>query len=210
MKSRKFDSKETAVLAFVLLAVALVVALSFSSPFRPPPSSTPEKLAATKAVIDLPSIALKKRAEVERVLGKPNSFLRRRSLADMGDDAVYSWGTAGYQNERLTFLFYSLGKEPVEREKAFAQLGLSAPTKPYTRAIDGNMIWTNAGTLDTGFSCCNGLVFKDIFIAIGPPSEIHLWLIDLDESQTWTKAERKMWVDRTHQPIPSRGAKTSF
>jgi hypothetical protein len=63
-------------------------------------------------------------------------------LAEMGDDAEYPWGDAGYIGGRLVFLFYKPQIQPNDRNDVFAQLGLPFPNDPYIRESDGTMIWS--------------------------------------------------------------------
>jgi hypothetical protein len=146
-------------------------------------------------------MALSKRADVEKVLGKPLAYKKRQSLGEIGDEADYPWGMAGYVNSRLIFVTVKFPVPPADYVKAFALLGLPAPNAPYVRDGDRTMIW-KATTFNSGFNCCDSLSIDDIFID-GKFSEMHVYLIDLDSPSSRTDAESRMWEERTRQPLPS-------
>lgn len=155
-----------------------------------------------RPVIDLPKLALRTRAEVERELGKPSRYIRK-TMNELADEADYPWGVAGYNQSRLNFLILRFQTSPRDYEEAFALLNLPHPNPPYVAAGgDGTrqLFWRDR-TYGTGYTCCENIAIQDIWISTDW-KEMHVLILDLDDPETWLDQQCMMYVQRTGLPLP--------
>jgi len=187
---------------WVAVAIALILFVILSA--RPNRDSSSEKLAVAseqtsrqvEPVLNVPSIALQRRADVEALIGKPAAYQKRTDESVFGDEADYPWGLVAYNSGRVVFIIVKFPAKPPDFKVAFEMLSLPEPPAPYRRN-DETLIW-NESTFGNGVSCCGGLTFRDVFIN-GAMSEIHLELLDADNPTGWSRSERQMWNKWTRQ-----------
>jgi hypothetical protein len=164
-----------------------------------PPPGEQIKVAA---IIDLPKLALKTRAEVERELGKPSRYIQK-TINELADEADYPWGIAGYNQSRLNFLILRFQTTPRDYQEAFGLLNLPHPTPPFV-AVGGDgtrQLFWRARTYGTEYTCCENLAIQDIWISIDW-KEMHLLILDLDDPETWLDQQCTMYVQRAGLALP--------
>ena len=198
--------------AFVVL-VGFCLFLVWTWQQIPETSPEPSKRAMTvteqaqvKPIMDLPSLALRKRAEVERELGKPSRYIRK-TINELADEADYPWGIAGYNQSRLNFVILRFQTTPKDYREAFGLLNLPHPNPPFV-AVGGDgtrqPFW-RARTYGTEYTCCGNIAAQDIWIS-SDWKEMHILILDLDDPGTWLDQQCTMYVERTGLPLP-RGAR---
>jgi hypothetical protein len=142
------------------------------------------------------------------VLGKPTGYIRG-GRGDLGDTANYSWGSMIYNHGRAVAIFYRFHQRPSDYQQAFAILGLPPANPPYIRNVDQTMIWrapipaAYPNSFKGAYYCCGGLTFEDIFIT-GDFSEIHVYLLDLDNKSRWGASEWTTWNRLTKPETKSK------
>jgi hypothetical protein len=179
----------------------IVAVIGFIAALRDAPQPLPSPVAADAAPvpteIDFPRLALKPRAYVEGIIGKPTSY-QPKGQGELGDAATYAWGLMLYNRGRAIAIFYTFPHRPLDYHQAFAMLGLPSPHAPYIREADQTMIWhapiaqAYPNTFKGAYYCCGGATFEDIFIT-GDLSAMHVYVLDLDNKALWGPAEWSTW-----------------
>ena len=152
----------------------------------------------TKAFLDLNVLALHPRAAVEKVIGKPLSYVKRTGEGEIGDTAIYSWGRAFYAGDHLVAI-ERIGP-PRPYSAALAEFGLPENSEPYVRDADGTMIW-NDRPFKSGIQSSQGLVIDSAFLP-ADLSEFHIWILDGYHPKSWTDDECVMWLRMSGSKIP--------
>ena len=164
-----------------------------------PPRVTP--------ILDLPSLALCPRPEVETAIGKPTKYIRRSGETELADEADYPWGIAGYNRSRLNFLILRFPSTLKDYREAFDLLGLPNPRPPFVaRGGDGTTqpFWQEH-PFGNSYTCCADLTFQSIWIS-RDWKEMHVLILDLDAPEEWSVQQCTMYVRRTRLALP-KGAR---
>lgn len=185
-----------AVVTFLLLRAWLAPQPSAALPVV---ANSVEALQVTP-IMDLPSLALRKRAEVEKALGKPTKYIRRKDQGELADEADYAWGIAGYNQSRLNFLILRFQTRPNNYEDAFRLLSLPKPRPPFVAKGGTQPFWQDH-PFGTGYTCCSGLAFQSVWIS-SDWKEMHLLILDLDAPEEWSEQQCAMYIRRTGLPLP--------
>ena len=163
---------------------------------------TRNELAQVPKEIDIPSIALKTRAQAEKILGKPKKFKKRHSKTDRADEAEYAWGSVAYMDGLLCFVNFKFHSVNQDYRVALAKLGLTTGPDPYVRPNDQNRIWQHI-VFDNEFQCCGGLDFSYLLLP-GDLSEAMIWILERDEPESWTPGQKQMWSNLTGRSLPAQ------
>jgi hypothetical protein len=152
--------------------------------------------------MDLTKLALLKRPEVERVLGKPSKYIRRKSEGELADEADYPWGSAGYNQSRLNFLILRFQTKPHNYQEAFQLLSLPQPNPPFVAVGAGETFqrWQDL-PYRSGYHCCHNLAPASIWIS-SDWKEMHVLILDLDAPEEWSEEQCRMYVQRTGLSLP--------
>lgn len=187
---------------FVMVCAAISVGWEAADSSEPVATPSLPKTRVTP-IMDLPSLTLRRRVEVEQVLGRPSKYIRRQSQGELGDEADYPWGLAGYNQSHLNFLILRLQTKPKNFEEAFVVLGLPTPNPPFVAkggAGETQPVWQDH-PFKTGYTCCSDLAFQSIWIS-SDWKEMHILILDLDAPEEWSRQQCTMYVRRTGLPLP--------
>lgn len=157
-------------------------------------------------VLDLPQLALSKRVDVEKALGRPSKYTPRKDQSELADEADYPWGIAGYNHSRLNFLVLRFQRRPTNYQEAFDLLNLPHPNPPFVdERPDGTALFWRDHPFVTGYTCCKNIAAQDIWIS-SDWQEMHVLILDLDSPEGWSDKQCSMYVQRTGLRLP-RAAK---
>jgi hypothetical protein len=206
------STKNHPVVAITIVAALSLLLLFFWLAPQPSAARPAEETASVEPthlqpLLDLPNLALRKRSEVEKAIGKPAKYVRRKDEGELADEADYPWGIAGYNQARLNFVILRFQTRPHDYQEAFRLLSLPDPRPPYVaKGADGTtqLFWEDQ-PFGTGYTCCSNLAFKSVWIS-SDWREMHLLILDLDAPEEWSNQQCTMYVQRTGLPLPKGAA----
>lgn len=204
-------SRVSKTLKWVLIAIAAMIAFNWAKYGvgklflgKSNSGTSVQTHATAKPILDLNELALHSRADVEKAVGKPLSYVRTRNtrkngnVEDLGDTATYSWGSVYYANNHLVAVQRTGPPRPYSA--ALAEFGLAQGSEPYIRDSDGTMLWNNR-PFKSGIETPQGLVIDSAFLP-SDFSELHIWILDGYHPKSWTDDECVMWLRMSGNKIP--------
>jgi hypothetical protein len=202
------NSKPLARPIFVfLLSVTVVIALSVRGPQPEEQSEVDSQqipyIRTVKPVFDVPALAFRTKATVDKVLGKPiRGPLPTLDRSPLSAAYLYRNAHVGFWRGRLVAIDYKFVKRPLTIDAALDALGLPRAAAQLQRSSVGGLLAADTPLpgnqmMPNPLRCC-GLTFYNVVIPENLTSAFIVFGNTMHTFSRWPKSTQEAWMRAEH------------